>query len=81
MNENNKVFELSDEELAKVVGGQTDRNTEVKQPDPLPPLDVPPEYHLTAPDHCDHVYMSDWKCIFAPNQRTAVECPWCSHNT
>ena len=76
-----KAIELTDEDVAKVVGGQTDRDTGVTQPDLPSGLDVPPEYHLTAPEHCDHVYMSDWICIFAPNQRTTVDCPYCSHNT
>ena len=63
----NKVFGLSDEELAKVVGGQTDRNTETEKPDPLRSLDAPLDNSFPSTiEHCDLEYIPDWECTRAP---------------
>ena len=80
MNENNKVFELSDEELAKVVGGQRDTVPTVEPPKAPPPLDDPFDGSIPSTlDHCELAFITSGlsKCPRAADQRTAVACPVC----
>lgn len=82
MNENNKVFELSDEELAKVVGGQRDTVPTVEPPKSPPPLDVPFDGSvpaILAP--CGiNIPGNTSKCSRNANQRTMDICASCPHN-
>ena len=82
MNENNKVFELSDKDLAKVVGGQTDRNNETENPVVLNTIIVNDENAAPAivADCGLKLLGSSPRCKREAYERTTSYCPTCPYN-
>ena len=76
MNENNKVFELSEEELAKVVGG-------IKKDVPTV---TPPTGTIDDTSYDEPYYMPCYglgpmeRCLINPEQRVSPHCNGCYHN-